>query len=298
MSEAVAIFLDGSIYAAWLFLVAVGLTLVYGVMKIVNVAHGATYTVGAYAAVSLCGAWAAGGGNEWGIYLPLVLAAPVVGLILGPILERLFLRPLRDEEETVLMLVTYALFLILEDSVKFIWGVDPYFLSEPYLLPGGIDIFDLTYPVYNFGMLIAATVVGVGLAWFLSKSKSGRIVRAVIHDREVAMAMGANVDRIYLAVFSFGCALAALGGALTAPTVSVIPSMGVEVIVLAFAVVVIGGMGSIIGALLGALLVGFVRAMAVHLLPEAELFIIYLVMATVLLVRPSGLFAPAEARKI
>ena len=277
MTEAVAIFLDGSIYAAWLFLVAVGLTLVYGVMKIVNVAHGATYTVGAYAAVSLCGAWAAGGGNEWGVYLPLILAAPLVGLILGPLLERLFLRPLRDEEETVLMLVTYALFLILEDSVKFIWGVDPYFLSEPYSLPGGIDIFDLTYPVYNFGMLIAAAVVGIGLAWFLSKSKSGRIVRAVIHDREVAMAMG---------------------GALTAPTVSVIPSMGVEVIVLAFAVVVIGGMGSIIGALLGALLVGFVRAMAVHLLPEAELFIIYLVMATVLLVRPSGLFAPAEARKI
>jgi branched-chain amino acid transport system permease protein len=277
--QAVAIILDGLIYAAWLFLVAVGLTL-------------------AYAAVSLCGAWVASGAPELGIYAALLLAAPLVGLVLGPLIERLFLRPMREHEETVLMLVTYALFLILEDVVKLIWGVDPYFLPQPYTLPGGVDVAGLTYPLYNFGMLAAAAMVGAGLVTFLSFSKAGRIVRAVIHDREVATAMGANVDRIYLAVFSFGCLLAALGGALTAPTVSVTPAMGVEVIVLAFAVVVIGGLGSIAGALLGALMVGFVRALAVHLLPEAELFIIYLVMALVLWLRPSGLFGMVEARKI
>jgi branched-chain amino acid transport system permease protein len=147
-------------------------------------------------------------------------------------------------------------------------------------------------------LIAAAIVTGLGLAWALYRTRQGKLLLAVIHDREISAAMGIDVGRVYLATFTIGTALAALGGALTAPMVAVSPGLGVEVIVLSFAVVVIGGLGSLGGAALGALLVGLVRAAAVHYWPEVELFTIYAVMALVLIVRPRGLFAAPEARKI
>jgi branched-chain amino acid transport system permease protein len=293
-----AVVIDGLIYASWLFLIAVGLTLIYGVMRILNMAHGSLYALGAYAAASLVGRWLSAGHAPFGSYALLVVSAVLVGLVMGPLLERGVLRFSYGRDEIVLVLVTYALFLMLEDVIKLIWGVDPYFVSEPYGLLGSFEVGNLTYPVYNLLLIGAAALAGAAMGWALRATRGGKILLAVIHDREMAAALGIDVRRVYLVTFTVGSMLAALGGALTAPTISVVPGMGVEVIVLAFAVVVIGGLGSPLGAALGALIVGLVRSAAVHFLPEVELFSIYLVMALVLLARPRGLFGAPEARRI
>lgn len=298
MSHVLAVVLDGLIYASWLFMVAIGLTLIYGVMKILNLAHGSFYAVGAYAAASLAGRWLAGGHAPLGSYAMLLLAAALVGLVVGPVLERGLLRFVYGKDETVLVLVTYAVFLILEDAIKLVWGVDPYFISEPYGLLGSLSVGGLTYPLYSAVLVVVPLLVGGAFAVALKKTRQGRLLTAVIHDREMSAAMGVDVGRVYLVTFTLGTMLAAIGGALTAPTVSVVPGMGVEVIVLAFAVVVTGGLGSFPGAALGALLVGLVRSAAVHYFPEVELFSIYVVMALVLVIRPRGLFSALEARKI
>jgi len=161
-----------------------------------------------------------------------------------------------------------------------------------------VELGPLSYPIYSGALVLAAVGVGLSLLYAVTRTRHGRLLLAVIHDREMSAAMGVDVDRIYLVTFTAGTMLAAIGGALTAPTVSVMPGMGVEVIVLAFAVVVVGGLGSMPGAALGALIVGLVRSAAVHWLPQVELFSIYLVMALVLVFRPRGLFVAAEARKI
>ena len=298
MNHALAILIDGIIYSSWLFIIAVGLTLIYGVMKIVNVTHGSFYALGAYAAASITGAWIAAGYPPMLSYVVLVASAIVVALVVAPALERGLLRFMYAKDEVVIMLITYALFLVLEDVIKLIWGVDPYFIAEPYGMMGSFDVGDLTYPTYNLLIVGAAILAAAGIAWVLQKTRIGKLLITVIHDPEVSRAMGINVDRFFLLTFTFGALLAALAGALTAPTVSVVPGMGVDIIVLSFAVVVIGGLGSLPGAALGAGIVGLVRSFSVHYAPEFELFIIYAVMAGVLAFRPRGLFSAPEARKI
>jgi branched-chain amino acid transport system permease protein len=298
MATILAVLVDGVIYASWLFVVAAGLTMIYGVMRILNMAHGSLYALGAYAAASLAGAWLARGYPPLWSYAALALAAVLVGLVAGPVIERGLLRFTYGRDEVVLVLVTYALFLILEDAIKLAWGVESYFVSEPYGLLGNVDIGPLSYPVYSGALVLVAVAAGLGLHFAMRRTRHGKILTAVIHDREVSAALGIDVDRVFLATFTLGTMLAALGGALTAPTVSVVPGMGVEVIVLAFAVVVVGGLGSVGGAALGAAIVGLVRSASVHFLPEVELFGIYLVMALVLAFRPRGLFVAPEARKI
>jgi branched-chain amino acid transport system permease protein len=293
-----AILIDGVMAASMMFIVAVGLTLIYGVMKILNVAHGSLFALGAYTAATFAGLWLTGGYAPMGSYAALIVAAIVVGLIAGPVIERGLLRFMYGRDEMVLVLVTYAVFLILEDLTKLMFGVDPILVAQPYALLGNLDIGPLTYPTYSVALIGVALIVGAVLAFVVNKTKSGKMLRAVIHDREMSAAMGINVARVYLITFTVGAMLAALGGALTAPTTSVQPGMGAEKIVLAFAIVVIGGLGSLGGAALGALIVGIVQAAAVHWKPELELFSIYIVMAVVLIVRPKGLFAIPEARKI
>jgi branched-chain amino acid transport system permease protein len=298
MSQLLAVLIDGLIYSSWLFIIAVGLTLIYGVMKILNIAHGSLYALGAYSAASLAGYWINQGHAPMGSYAAMLLAAILVGLSAGPLIERGLLRFMYGKDEIVLVLVTYAVFLILEDFVKLVWGVDPYFLYQPYSLLGSFDIADLTYPNYNLVLFAAAVLIGVVVAWVLTRTRQGKMLLAVIHDREMSAAMGINVGRVYFITFTVGAILGALGGALTAPMISVQPGIGAETIVLAFAVVVIGGLGSLPGAALAAILVGLVRSAAVHYRPELDLFSIYFVMAIVLIVRPKGLFSIQEARKI
>jgi len=298
LNQLLAVLVDGVIYSAWLFIAALGLTLIYGVMKIVNVTHGSFYALGAYAAASFTGAWIARGYPPMLSYAVLLVAAILITLVFAPAIERLILRYMYAKDEVVILLITYALFLILEDVIKLIWGVNPYFIAEPYALLGSFQVAGMAYPTYNLLLVALAILFGGGLAWFLSSTRVGKLLRAVIHDPEVSRALGVNVGRYYLVTFTFGSLLAALAGSFTAPTVSVVPGLGVEIIVLSFAVVVIGGLGSLPGAALGAVIVGLVRSMSVHYLPAVELFVIFFVMAVVLAVRPRGLFSLEEPRKI
>jgi len=289
---------DGVMYSAWLFMAALGLTLIYGVMKIVNVTHGSFYALGAYAGASFTGAWLARGYPPMLSYAVLFAAALVITLAFAPLIERGILRFMYAKDEVVILLITYALFLILEDTIKLIWGVDPYFVAEPYALLGSFELAGLSYPTYNLILVGLALAMGGALAWLRHGTRVGKLLLAVIHDPEVSRAMGINVGKYYLVTFTFGSMLAALAGSFTAPTVSVVPGLGVEVIVLSFAVVVIGGLGSLPGAALGAVIVGLVRSISVHYMPQVELFVIYFVMAMVLALRPRGLFSLAEPRKI
>ena len=298
MNLALTILIDGLTYASWLFIVALGLTLVFGVLKILNVAHGSFYALGAYAAASLVG-WFAG--MQFAPELSLVamlLAAVVVAAVVAPLCERGLLRVFYGRDEVLLVLVTYALFLIMEDVTKLIWGVNPFYVSEPYALFGNIDIGEQSYVGYDFVLVVVAAVVGFIVWWGLNRTQIGKIVLAVIHSEEIASSMGVNVSRIYTLAFGTGIFLAALGGALTAPMISVQPGVSVGVVILSFAVVIIGGLGSIPGAAIGALIVGIARSAAVHMMPAAELFSIYVVMAVVLMFRPEGLFQRIQARKI
>ena len=298
MLKLVAILMDGVIYTSWLFMVSLGLTLIYGVMKILNIAHGSLYALGAYTAAWVIGIYFAGGYPPIGSYLAIVIAALAAGLISGLLIERGILRFMYGRDEVLMVLVTYAIFLILEDVIKLIWGVDPYFPYQPYALLGSVSVLGLPFAVYSFVIIAVTLVTGVAVWWGLKHTRMGKILLAVIHDREMSLSVGINVTAVFTGTFLFGAILGALGGALTAPTTSIAPGLGVEVIVLAFAVAVIGGLGSIEGAALGALIVGLCRAAAVHLFPEAELFVIYGVMSLVLALRPEGLFVRAHARKI
>lgn len=298
MSQLMVVLVDGINYSAWLFLSAVGLTLIYGVMKIVNVAHGSFYALGAYMAASVVGFWFTNQYPPYLSYLALLVAAIVAGFLVGPALERFLLRYQYEKDEVVILLITYALFLILEDVLKLIWGVDPYFISEPYELLGNFSIGEMTYPNYYLLMLGLSLAVGLILTFVLQKTRFGRLLVSVIHDREISAAMGIDVGKIFVLTFGVGCSLAAIAGAFTAPTISVTPGLGVEVIVLSFAVVVTGGLGSLPGVALAAIIMGIVRAICIHYAPQLELFVIFSVMALVLAFRPRGLFSLAEARKI
>jgi branched-chain amino acid transport system permease protein len=194
--------------------------------------------------------------------------------------------------------VTYATFLILEDVVVLIWGAQSYAAYQPMIDAGSIEIGELVLSNYDIVLVAMAAAIAALAYWSLKYTRYGRLLTTVIYDRETAAAFGINVTLVYTVTFLIGAALGALGGALMAPKISVTLGIGVEVIVLAFAVVAIGGMGSIEGALVGALIVGICRAAAVHLVPQIELFVIYGVMALVLVARPYGLFVRARPRKI
>jgi len=298
MDLLLTIVVDGLIYGAWLFIVAVGLTLIFGVLNILNIAHGSFYALGAYATASAVGLYFSYDLPAAFSLVAMFVAALGVALAVGPALERLFLRHFYGRDEVLLVLVTYALFLILEDVIKLIWGVEPYFVFQPYGLLGNVELGALFYVGYDFLVIGLAIVVGLAVWFGINRTNAGKVILAVIHDNEIARAMGVNIVRVYVVAFTIGVFLAALGGAFTSPMLSVTPGLGINVIILSFAVVIIGGLGSIGGAAIGAVFVGLSRAAAVHLLPEAELFVIYLVMALVLVFRPEGLFAKAHARKI
>jgi branched-chain amino acid transport system permease protein len=298
VQQLIVILVDGLIFSSYLFLVAVGLTIIFGVMKVLNVTHGSLYAFGAYLAATFVGIYYETSLPEFGGFAVLFIAPVIVGICLGLIVERGILQFLYDRDEHIIVLATFAAFLMLEDAIVLIWGVDPYFAYQPQALLGAVAIAGLPFDVYSLSLIGLALIVGAVCWYGLRRTKWGKILLSVIFDREVSQAMGINVTAVYIITFIIGSILAALGGAYVAPTISVTPGIGVEVIVLAFAVVVIGGLGSIGGVMIGALVVGIARAAAVHLLPEVELFVIYAIMAAVLTIRPEGLFAPVKARKI
>ncbi len=298
MEAALTILLDGLQFSSYLFIVSAGLTIIFGVMKILNVAHGSFYAWGAYTAAFFIGKFSDMGLPDALGFLIIVAAAIVVGVILGFIIEQGILKYMYERDEVLIVLATFGLFLVLEDIILIAFGTDPYFAYQPMALLDAVEMGGIVRDVYGLTLIGVAALVAVGCWWLLNKTKWGTLLKAVIFDREVGIAMGINVPLVYTLTFIGGAILGGLGGAYIAPTISVAPGLGTEVIVLSFAVVVVGGMGSIAGAAIGSLIIGILRAIAVHELPQVELFVVFAVMAVVLVFRPEGLFAPAKPRKI
>jgi branched-chain amino acid transport system permease protein len=291
--------MDGVSSAALLFLVALGLTLIFGVMRILNVAHGSLYAWGGYFAATLGLAVGQLALPGWAALPALFLSALVIGGLLGTVLEFTLLRRILDKDPILQLLVTFAAFMVLEDLQRLIWGVQPVFVSEVVTQLGTLNVAGVTYTRYQLLVLPAVAVAAfLGLRWFLGRTALGRQVMAVTHHREVATAMGVNTNRVTWLTIAMGGALGALGGALASPTTSFTPGIGADMMVLSFAVVATAGLGQIGGAALAALMIGMARSFAVYLMPEVEVLMPYLIMVGVLLIRPEGLFSTTAARRI
>ena len=281
------ILLGGVFHAAVLFLVAAGLQLVFGVQKILNLACGSFYALGAYFGISFIAYAAAVGLSPWLILPGLLVAGAVLGVI-GPPIERL-LRSVYGRDESFQLLLTFALVLMFQDVFRFIWGSNPRSLDSTYLIYGTITSRDFSVPVYNLLVIAAAIATAVGLGALLQRTNYGRILRATAENRAMAEALGVDVRRVYSVVFTLGAVLGTTAGALVVPTAAASLDMAIEFVIEAFAVVVIGGLGSMRGALAGALIVGLIRAYSLVLYPELEVLAIYIIVITVLLFRPAGL---------
>lgn len=283
--------LNALLYASVLFLIAGGLSLIYGVMRIVNLAHGNLYAVGAYTT-----AWAVGrvlGGTPSPALYVLLPVGAVAAAALGAVLEPTLLRPLYKRAEEYQLLITFGLLLVLEDLLRFIWGPYPLSAGALYEMPGSLPIGESIYPTYNLAVIVVGGIATAALWAFIYRTKFGVILRATSQNMRMASALGVNVKRVYVQAFTLGCFMAGLGGAIIVPQQGAVLGMGVDALVLAFVVVVIGGLGSLEGALLGALLVGVVRELGIAFFPEIELAVLYLMAAIVLLIRPAGLFGRA-----
>jgi branched-chain amino acid transport system permease protein len=288
--------LNSFFYAAVLFLIAAGLSLIYGVMRIVNLAHGTLYALGAYVS-----AWVVGGAvghaasgtlGLAGLLLLLPVGAVAIAVV-GAVIEPTLLRPLYRRPEEYHLLITFGLLMILEDAMKFLFGGTPLTAGSIMDQMGSIPIGRLLYPTYNLFVIAIGLIAALGLWWFIYRTKFGVILRATSQDRRMAAALGINVSRVYVQAFAIGCFMAGLGGAVVVPAQAAVLGMGIEALILAFVVVVIGGLGSLEGALVGALIVGLVRTAGIQFFPEIELAVLYLIATAVLLIRPTGLFGRA-----
>ncbi|MDS7594144.1 branched-chain amino acid ABC transporter permease [Agrobacterium tumefaciens] len=305
MALAIEQLLNGIQLGVMLFLMAAGLTLIFGVMGLINLAHGSLYMVGAFA----CATVAAWTGSFWlGLVASLICAAAA-----GAIVELAVIRRLYDRDHLDQVLATFALILIFSEGTRWMFGSFPLYLDIPPLLQGAVTLpGDASYPVYRLAIIAVGALVAFGLYLLIGKTRLGMRIRAGESDREMIGALGVDIRTLYTLVFALGSALAGLAGALVGALQSVQVGMGEPVLILAFVVIVIGGIGSIKGALLGALLVGITDTLGRLLLPQllslfvdpsqagmiggaAASMLIYVVMAVILAVKPRGLFPPAHA---
>lgn len=269
-----------------LFIVASGLSLILGVLRIPNVAHGSLYMIGAFMAFTVSKVF---GGGSMGFWMALILAPLAVALI-SFVAERGLFQFLYEREHLMLLLLTFALSLVFGDLVKLVWGGEYKSVPVPQVFQGYVPLFGgLPFPLYNIFLLVVGPVVAV-LLWLLTnKTKIGKISRAAAVDREMVGAVGINVSWVFASVFIIGCLLAGLGGVLVAPTVSVTLGMDHSLIIEAFLIVIMGGLGTIWGALLGALIFGITQSMGILIWPQFGIIFPYLAVVIVLLFRPTGL---------
>ena len=285
--------LNALFYASTLFLIAAGLSLIYGVMGIVNMAHGSFFAIGAYVTATMI-QLSAGTIPIPLMFVLLPLGAIAVG-ILGYVVEPLLLRPLyaRGAEEYPL-LITFGLLLILEDGMRFFWGGNPFPASHLVGYLGSMPILGSLYPTYVLFVIGVGIVASLCLWLFVYRTNFGMILRATSQDMKMASGLGLNVRRVFNMAFAGGCFMVGLGGAVIVPYQSATLGMGMDALILAFVVVVIGGLGSMKGAFVGALIVGIVRVLGIQYFPEIELAVLYIIAALVLFVRPTGLFGETE----
>lgn len=277
--------LSGLTNASFLFLMASGLSLIFGVLRILNFAHGSLYMVGAYIAYQFV-VWF--GPSELTFWGAVVLAATIVA-ILGGLIERFLLRHLYSREELYQLLFTYALVLFFTDLVKLIWGVEQHSVSRPPSLSASSSLLGTTLPDYNLFIILLGPAIALVLWVVLQRTKAGRLIRAAALDREMLEALGVNVNRLYLGTFVLGSFLAGLAGALVAPVAAIVPGMDAEIIIALFIIVVIGGLGSFWGTFLGAVIYGLVFSFGILLMPRFSLFAVGALMVAVLILRPTGL---------
>ena len=275
-------------YGLLLFLVASGLTLIFGIMGIINLAHGSFYMIGAYMAFALqpLVAQYLGGG-----FVVTILACIVLAAVLGYFLEWAFYSFLYTRDHLQQVLMTYGLILVFEELRSLIIGNDVHGVAPPSWLAGAMPLSDvMTYPIYRLFISVVCILVAGLLYWVLSRTRLGMMIRAGASNREMINSLGININRLFRIVFAMGVALAALAGAIAAPVSSVYPGMGNAILIICFVVVVIGGIGSIKGAFLAAMLVGFVDTFGQIFFPAAAGVMVYLLMAVILLFKPEGLF--------
>lgn len=299
MSNAIIpLLLDSLASAALIFFAAVGLTLVFSVLRVLNVAHGSLYSIGGYVAASICLFIASRQLNPYLSFLALLFSAVFVAAIFGPLIERGLVRWTYGKSEAVQILITFGLFLILEDLQRVIFGVQSFYEDAPMRLLGTTSIGRVVYLNYQILLIAMALLVVVGLRLLINHTRLGRLITAVVADREMAQSIGIDTNRIFILAFSLGVFLAALGGALATPTSGIAPGLGADTMVLAFAVAAIGGLGQIEGAALASLIVGLARVLAIYMVPSLDAVAPYAAMLIVLLIRPYGLFGSVAARRI
>jgi branched-chain amino acid transport system permease protein len=276
---------SGLTTAMFLFLIASGLSLIFGVLKIINFAHGSLYMIGAYISWNMTLIL---GQSSLGFFGAVAVASVSVA-ILGGLVERFLLRYMYQREQLYQLLFTYALVLIFADACKYIWGTQPHSVSRPPILAGSFDLFGVRFPHYDLFIIFLGPLIALGFWALLNRTSFGRTIRAAALDREMLGALGTNVSALYLAMFVLASFQAGLSGALVSPIKSVVPGMDVEIIIEAFIVVVIGGLGSLWGTLLGSLVYGLTLAFGILVFPRFSIFAAFVIMAVVLIVRPWGL---------
>jgi len=272
---------NGVSYGAIVFLLAMGLSLIFGVMQVINVTHGTYFLVGAYVGLTVL--------RQTGSFPLAILVAGVAIAIMGIIIERLFLRRLQGNDLGQ-VLITMGFVLLLQDAILMIWGPDPERMDAPALLTGTGHFGGFAFPVYRLFLIIFAAVVAVLLWIFENKTKLGAAVRAAVDDTEMAGGMGVNVQLVFSVVFGLGAFLAGMSGVLAAPWLGLQSGLDFEILPYAFVVVIVGGMGSLNGAVLASLLVGILDNLGKILFPEFAYFTLFLPMAIILAVKPEGLF--------
>ena len=278
--------LNGVQYGLLLFLIASGLTLIFGIMGVINLAHGSFYMIGAYLAFWLTGAL----GNFW----LALLAGVALSVLLGVALEWLLVRHLYRRDHLYQVLLTYGLILVFEELRSILFGDDVHGVTVPSPFNFSLRLTDtLSYSVYRLAMSAICLALAAAMYWTIARTRLGMMIRAGSVNREMVQALGINVGLLYRLVFALGVALAAFAGMLAAPAASVFPGMGNQVLIVSFVVVVIGGLGSVRGALVAALLVGLADVFGQLAFPQLSGMTVYLVMAVVLLWRPRGLFGSA-----
>jgi branched-chain amino acid transport system permease protein len=278
--------LDAAALSALLFLVSVGLSLIFGILGVVNFAHGVFYMLGAYAAFTLATAT----GSFW---VALAAAPPLVG-VLGGLLEASTLRFIYRRPPIYQLLLTFGLAMVLAEGVRMGWGAIAKPVDPPAVLAGSVEILGAVYPRYRLFLIAAGVAVGRGLWLFLTRTRAGLVLRAVAQNGDMVGCLGGDVQRVRTLAFGAACALAALGGVIAAPMTTAYLDMGISVIVDAFVVVVIGGLGSIVGSMAGSLIVGAAQTWGGFYVSEAAMAIMYVVMAAVILFRPRGLFGEED----
>lgn len=272
-------------FASILFLISSGLSLIYGIMRILNLAHGALYMLGAYITFTVAILWM---GLTWySMVIAYVMSIIVVGGI-GTLIERVLLRPLYNKPTDLQLLLTFALILIIDDMVKAIWGAQ--YKAFPSIPGGSISVGEYQIPIYFVVTVFISIFVGLALNWFFTSTTLGKMIRAASYSPETTSILGVDTDRLFALSFALGAGLAGLAGGVAVPLYTASPGMGNDAIVLSFAVIVIGGMGSILGAFIGSLIVGFARVFMAMFYPVMEIALIYIIMAIILMFKPTGLF--------